>query len=389
MFNLKLKNMPQSAAEIAFDIFDKQQIKIKKLEEEVFKKTGNKVKILSDRPYSEIESMMSMYIGQSFKSKVMVPYQGQIVKASVIGKTAEWLLLDGGFKDNIYVELKGAEKDLVISRGLKTNDDIDVLITLVDEDKFEIRGSLSSLAKLQVNQELENALDNETFFNALIKEWTPAGYFVELTVSGSKTSGFMPNTLAGINKLPDPKSIVGQNLEVMIENQTKEGFIVSRKKYLQSLIKEKIQSLEQGKIYTGNVTGTTDFGIFVEFETCLTGMIHKANVNPELAPNISKIEPGTEIEFYIKEIVKEKLILTQVLRESLWDNIKIGDKLIGKVKALKNFGALIALDEETNGLIHTSELEKSGQKIHEGQEIRVKIIAAQRAERKIFLTFDN
>jgi predicted RNA-binding protein with RPS1 domain len=158
---------------------------------------------------------------------------------------------------------------------------------------------------------------------------------------------------------------------------------------LQSLIKDKLSKLEYNKVYTGNVTGTTDFGIFVEFETCLTGMIHKANVNAELVPFINKIEPGTEIEFYIKEVVKDKLILTQILRQTLWDTLKIGDRLPGRVKVIKNFGALISLDEETNGLIHNSELEKQNQKIHEGQEIKVKVISVQRAERKIFLSFDN
>jgi small subunit ribosomal protein S1 len=81
--------------------------------------------------------------------------------------------------------------------------------------------------------------------------------------------------------------------------------------------------------------------------------------------------------------------LTQILRQTLWDTLKIGDRLPGKVQSIKNFGALISLDEETNGLIHNSELEKQNQKIQEGQEIKVKVISVQRGERKIFLSFDN
>lgn len=383
----KIEQQDQSSN--ILDFYDKNRTRLKKLEKEIFEKTGNKVKFLSDRPFDEIEAMLPLYIG-SFKSSLMIPKQNQIVNAKIIGKLNDWMILDAGFKDNIYVELKGQELEIITNLKLQTNDKVDVLITFVDEDNFEIRGSLASLVKLKINKELVAALENETsFFNAYIKEWSAAGYFVELNVNGTVASAFMPNTLAGINKLPDPKTLIGQTIEVMIENQTKDGFIVSRKKYLQSLIKEKLQHIEAGKIYTGNVTGTTDFGIFVEFETCLTGMIHKANVNPELVPNINKIEPGTEIEFYIKEIVKDKLILTQILRQTLWDTLKIGDKLNGRVKTIKNFGALISLDEETNGLIHNSELEKQEKKIQEGQEIKVKVISVQRGERKIFLSFDN
>jgi ribosomal protein S1 len=50
----------------------------------------------------------------------------------------------------------------------------------------------------------------------------------------------MPNTLAGINKLYDPTSIIGETFQVMIESFSEyEGtYIVSRRKYLQSLIQK-------------------------------------------------------------------------------------------------------------------------------------------------------
>jgi ribosomal protein S1 len=91
-------------------------------------------------------------------------------------------------------------------------------------------------------------------------------------------------------------------------------------------------------------------------------MIHKANVVEEWQNRISEIKPGQEIEFYIKEIIKNKIILTQVLRETLWDTIKNGQVIEGRVKDVKQFGALIILDNETIGLIHTSEMDRLGKK---------------------------
>jgi small subunit ribosomal protein S1 len=198
----------------------------------------------------------------------------------------------------------------------------------------------------------------------------------------------MPNTLAGINKLFDPNSIVGQTFEVMIESYSEqEGtYIVSRRKYLQSLIPSAIGQLEYGIPYKGFVTGTTPFGVFVEFNDCLTGMIHKANIDPDWQNKIQEIRPGYEIEFYIKEIIKEKIILTQILRETLWDNIKNGQIIEGTVKDVKPFGTLVNLDEETVGLIHTSEIERLKKKFQSGQEIKVKVLSVDRSSRKIFLT---
>jgi small subunit ribosomal protein S1 len=198
----------------------------------------------------------------------------------------------------------------------------------------------------------------------------------------------MPNTLAGINKLYDPTSIIGDTFQVMVESFSEhEGtYIVSRRKYLQSLIPDEISNLEFNTLYGGRVTGTTPFGIFVEFNECLTGMIHKANVTEDWQNRISEIKPGQEIEFYIKEIIKDKIILTQVLRETLWDNIKNGQLIEGRVKDVKQFGTLVILDDETVGLIHTSEMEKLGKKFTSGQDIRVKVLSVDRSSRKIFLT---
>jgi small subunit ribosomal protein S1 len=179
----------------------------------------------------------------------------------------------------------------------------------------------------------------------------------------------------------------------MIESYSEqEGtYIVSRRKYLQSLIPDAVKALEYNVAYDGHVTGTTPFGVFVEFNDCLTGMIHKANINPAWSDRISEIKPGFEITFYIKEIIKDKnfskLILTQVLRESLWDNIKNGQVIEGTVKDIKPFGTLINLDEETVGLIHSSEMDKIGKmKFEKDQNLKVRVLSVDRTSRKIFLT---
>jgi predicted RNA-binding protein with RPS1 domain len=156
------------------------------------------------------------------------------------------------------------------------------------------------------------------------------------------------------------------------------------------LIPETVKQLEYNVAYDGHVTGTTPFGVFVEFNECLTGMIHKANINPDWANRINEIKPGFEITFYIKEIIREKflpkLILTQILRETLWDTIKNGQIIEGTVKDVKQFGTLVNLDEETVGLIHTSEMEKLKKRFQSGESIKVKVLSVDRTSRKIFLT---
>lgn len=316
---------------------------------------------------------------------VNIPIVGQVVNVSFVGYTAAGFNFDGGYKDFVRVEDRPNEAKYL--QNIQIGDKIDLFIIDIDEDNYQIKGSLVELYENRA-REILTQLEEGTSVLSFIKEMTPAGYSIDIHFEGVVLAGFMPNTLAGINKLYNPESIVGTTMEVMIESFSQEEgtYIVSRRKYLQSLIPDAIKNLEFGKIYLGNVTGTTEFGVFVEFNDCLTGMIHKTNIHPDWSNRINQITPGLGIEFYIKEIIKDKIILTQILRETLWDTIKIGQTFEGRVKEIKPFGALISLDDETNGLIHSSEIDKSQQKLSLGKTIKVKVIAVDRMGRKIFLT---
>ena len=313
------------------------------------------------------------------------------IKNTIVSGKYEGILSDQhcfsvrGFKDYVRVDNRPNESKYL--KNTNINDVIDVMVTDVNNDIFMISGSIAGIYENAAHESLK-ALDEDTVIMANIKSMNPAGYDIEIIHDGITLPGFMPNTLAGINKLHDPDSIVGKTFEVMVESFSKEEgtYIVSRRKYLKTLISSEIEKLDNETVYTGHVTGTTQFGVFVEFNGCLTGMIHKANVLPDWQDRLNQIKPGFQIEFYVKEIIKDKIILTQILRETLWDTIKNGQIIDGRVRETKQFGVLVSLDEETMGLIHTSEMEKINKKFVDGQDLKVKVLAVDRQNRKIFLT---
>lgn len=347
-----------------------------------FNSKGNK-----NTKSKEYQKLVSLYNIDD----VFIPKKGQVVSALYVGKSSDQYIFSGkGYKDDIRVDDRVNESKYL--KNIKEGDVVDILITEINQDVFMIKGSISSLYESRAHQNLKSLAEGHPVM-ITVKALNPAGYDVELSHGGVTLPGFMPNTLAGINKLHDQSSIIGKSFNVMIESYSEsEGtYIVSRRKYLQTLIPEAINKLYYNEVYKGHVTGTTPFGIFVEFSpndepACLTGMIHKANVDVEWQDKLTSIKPGFEIEFYIKEIVKDKIILTQILRETLWDNIKNGQIINGKVRDTKAFGTLVSLDDETVGLIHTSEMEKIGKKFTPGQDIKVKVLAIDRNSRKIFLT---
>jgi len=338
--------------------------------------------IKSDR---ELEIQKTLLDSLHGTTTLNVPIGGEVYTLTYVGQNKESLMFDGGFKDYVRVENKTAE--LKYFKTLNIGDEVDLLVSKVNNSNYFIEGTIAGLYESKAHDTIKSLKEEESII-AFIKEMTPAGYNVELQYDTIVLPGFMPNTLAGINKLFDPESIVGKSLPVMIESYSREEgtYIVSRRKYLQTLIPDAIKELKLGHVYTGNVTGTTEFGVFVEFNECLTGMIHKTNIDPDWQDRIKQIQPGYEIQFYVKEIIKDsKIILTQILKETLWDTIKIGQVLSAKVKENKAFGTLVWLDEETIGLIHTSELEKAGKNFNDGQQAKVKVIAVERTNRKIYL----
>lgn len=335
----------------------------------------------NDLSRAELEELYKQY-------DVKSPVAGKVASVHYVGIDSEDFVFDGGFKDWIRVENRPHEAKYLVNTNI--GDKLDILVIDIDENNYQISGSIAALYESKARHSLTN-LDKGTPLTVQVKELTPAGYSVNIFHESVTLPGFMPNTLAGINKLSSPDSIVGQTFEVMIESFSKdEGtYIVSRRRYLQTLIPQAIKQLMNNVVYQGTVTGTTNFGVFVEFKDCLTGMIHKSNLNTEIQERIDEIKPGMVIEFYIKEIIKDKIILTQVLKESLWDSIKVNQTINGRVRDIKPFGVLVSLDEETNGLIHTSEMEKTSRKLQNGEEIKVRIIAVDRMNRKIFLSVAN
>ncbi len=342
-----------------------------------FANKGNKKKTSPE--YLALEKLYGNF-------EVQLPVKGAVSPSVYVGhKGGQYLFEVAGYKD--YVRVEDRPNEAKYLKNIEIGDVVDVLVAEVNEKSYLIRGSIATLYESRAHANLKALEDGESV-TVFVKALNPAGYEVEIYNGGVTLPGFMPNTLAGINKLVDPTSIVGITFEVMIESfSEQEGtYIVSRRKYLHTLSAAAIKELNHETVYNGHVTGTAPFGVFVEFNECLTGMIHKANVHPEWQDKLADIKPGFEIEFYVKEIIKDKIILTQILRETLWDNIKNGQVLDGVVKDTKQFGTLINLDAETVGLIHTSEMDKLGKKFTPGQELKVKVLSVDRMSRKIFLT---
>lgn len=338
-------------------------------------------------------------------SDIKAAAPGDVVKGVIEQISKKEIIINFNYKDSIYVENKVS--DLKIIENLKIGDVIDVLITSIEDNPYKIEGSIADLIRLSVATKLKDVYANNSPLQAVVKEMIPAGFMLDIEMDKIVLNAFMPNTLADVNRLTERQNnaLIGKRILVCLETLQKEKgvYVVSRRKYLDTLIPEEIKKLKRETIYTGTVTGTAAFGVYVQFSAtpespkCLTGMIHKTMLREDLRDKLNQIPAGTEIDFYVADVApKNRIILTQYLKPSLWNSLKQNFIYTGKVKKIiKGFGVLISLDDETAGLIQNAFIESmsddmttfvaSGKTYKMGDFVKVQILSIFKEDRKAYL----
>ena len=325
------------------------------------------------------------------KLKVGVIYDGK-----VYGINETHATVDVNYRQLVFVKLSKEDPQY---RDVRPGEEVSVLITegTNDDERGNIIGTISGGMRQRIFMDLREGIDSaDTAWTGVVKEMISAGGYV-VNVQG--VDCFMPGSLAGINKLHDFESIVGQELYVVPVSFSPERgtIVVSHRKYLQAMIPVEISKLRENitEKVSGIVTGTAKYGVFCEFNTCLTGMIHVNDLDEETFKKhkSQSIKPGEEIEFLIKEIVSNtKITLTQKTLEETnpWINIneryKVPSTVEAKVKAVKDYGIFVTLEEGIVGLLHISEVGEDLIKVFKGGDnITVQITRIEAETRKVFL----
>jgi len=306
--------------------------------------------------------------------------------------------VDIGYRQLVFINLQ-KEDSVFRELGKTIGTEVDVTITSDPfDDSVSLYGSLTEGARKKTFTEMQTAIKTQdtAWSGNVTRMMEEAGYIVR--VNGIDC--FMPGSLAGINKLHDFTSILDKDLYVVPVSFSKEKgtIVVSHRSYLKTLIPESIERLKENltQEITGTVTGSAKYGVFCEFNQCLTGMIHVNDLEPDVLTRHKNREiiAGEEITFRIKDIISnEKITLTQ--KEELQVNpwLKINEKfkpnseVLATVKSCKDYGLFIEIEEGVVGLLHISEFENTeALKAYKPKhQIKVIITRIEEDTKKVFL----
>lgn len=347
-------------------------------------------KILSNE-YSLQENQMFYDMYTSNASDInYTPEVGDKVKGKIELVSKNLLGLNIASRQYAYLNLDKENKDYL--EYLTEGETVEVLITSIDKDGMYYASFTDLINEEKFNSIKDSIGDDTVAYEALVVEIIEqGGFWVE--IDGIRA--FMPGSLAGMNKLFNFESLLGTSLKVMPVNWSKEKktIVVSHKKYLEALIPGELEKIDKDKKYTGFVTGSTAYGVFVQFNDCLTGMIYKSDLDKKTAEafNNRAVKVGEPITFKVKEIItKKKIILTQ--QYDLYDpwieiekKYKEGQKVNGKVTNVKHFGAFIEIERGLTGLLPTDSQNKQLiASLSEGHIIDCYLSKIDRESRKIF-----
>ena len=162
-----------------------------------------------------------------------------------------------------------------------------------------------------------------------------------------------------------------------------------------------LQKYPPGTIVTAITRSLTNFGVFVEIEEGIDGMIHISDLSwtRKYGHPSEALQKGQEVKCVVLEVDEDKRRISlgiKQMTEDPWvraipEKYIPGHIIKGTVTKLTNFGAFVELEPDLEGLLHISELadhkiDKPQDVIKVGQEVEVKILKVESDARKIGLS---
>lgn len=290
---------------------------------------------------------------------------------AVIGKIVD--KTKGGLKvdiNGIEAFLPGSQIDSRPIRGLDSyiGQDVEAKIIKFSRRRNNIVLSRKVITDVEVNEQKAATLDKIDVgyvVEGTIKNLTEYGAFVDI----GGIDGLLHVTDMSWGRLQNPADNfkVGEHLQVKVLKLDREKEKVSLGfKQLQADPWSTVAEVYpvDSKV-TGKVSSVTEYGIFVELEPGVEGLVHvseiswsKRGANPK-----RQFHKGDEVEVQVLGVdTQDKRISLGMkqLQDNPWDTVAIrypvGTKIHGKVRNLTDFGAFVELEEGIDGLVHVSDI---------------------------------
>lgn len=364
----------------------------------VIEEVVNRMSELGEKMEGVQEETMQEGMNEAMEVKTL--RKGELVSGTVVQINNDEILVDVGAKSEGVVPIRElASYKADPQEVVKVGDKIDVIVIKAEDEEGRIILS-KERADVQKNwAKLQADMENNTVVDGVVREVVKGGLIVDVGVRA-----FLPASLVDVGYVEDLSKYLNETIKVRIieMNDNRKKVVLSRKVVLEEeqtkARVELFQKIEEGHTVKGTVRRLTDFGAFVDIGG-VDGLLHISEMAWYRVNHPSDVvSVGDEIEVKVLKVDRENEKVSLGLKQVLpnpWDNVEekyaVGSVVPAKVVRLAPFGAFVQLEAGVEGLVHISHLaeqhvEKPEDVVSEGQEINVKILSVDPAEKRIRLS---
>ncbi len=377
-----------------------------KRDKKVDVKIGDRIDVLLEKKESD-EGLLTLSKEKADKIKIWRDIsrscrEGEVLEGEIVGKVKGGLSVDIG---RILAFLPGSQIDLkpirnldaligqrmrfkVIKFNRKRNNIVLSRRVLLDEERKRLREE--TLKNLKEGDVVEGTVKNLTDYGAFIDLGGMDGLLHITDISWGRIGH------------PSEKLSVGERIKVRVLHfdQEKEKVSLGLKQALPDPWESVPQRYRVGSRTKGKVVNVTDYGVFVELEEGVEGLVHISELSwSKKTKHPSKIvHIGDTIEVMVLDCDPAKRRISLGMKQiepNPWALIEgkypVGTKVVGRVKTVTDFGIFIGFDEGVDGLVHVSEMswtkkiKHPGELYKKGQEVEAVVLNIDRKNERFSL----
>ncbi|MCD1260197.1 30S ribosomal protein S1 [Paenibacillus athensensis] len=347
------------------------------------------------------ENAVSQAEAEQAMSNVAVLKKGDSVKGKIVKVDADQAFVDIGYKYDGVIPVRELSSVQLENAGqaVEIGQEVELRVVQINDAKETLVLSKRAVDSEKAWDTLQAQMDSKEVIEATVAEVVKGGLVVDLGVRG-----FVPASMVERHFVEDFSDYKGRSLRLRVKeiDREKNKVILSQKDVLdeehEANKKQIMNDLKVGQVLDGTVQRLTQFGAFVDIGG-IDGLVHISEMawhHVEKASEVVKEGDQVKVQVLKLDPANDKISLSiKATQEGPWSKVdrefKAGDITTGTVKRLAGFGAFVEIAPGVEGLVHISQIAHRHiatphEVLKEGQEVQVKILEINTAEKRVSLS---
>lgn len=313
---------------------------------------------LDDEEYTaeQQEQMLAMY-----DQTVAEIREGEVVKGRVMSVGRDEVIVDVGFKSEGVIPIVEFGEPL----NVKVGDEVEVFLDAIEDQHGQLLLSKQKADFMRVWDKIRTAYEQGATVDGRLVRRIKGGLVVDLF----GVEAFLPGSQVALRQVADFDSLIGEvhPMKIIKLNKSRRNIVVSRRSVLEeardAMRTELLAEIAVDQVRRGAVKNITDFGVFIDLGG-VDGLLHITDMSWGRIRHPSEVVAvGDEIDVKVLDFDPKTNRISLGLKQLTpypWENVEgkypIGQRVMGRVVSITDYGAFIELEKGVEGLVHVSEM---------------------------------